>query len=190
MRARWIVGLGLAATTIALGACQRQVEVQSGPAASEEVATDTLEGTVRQVGSTPFVRTVVQGPDGSGRVVGPPAEELARLVGAEVRCAGAWVESDEPGRTFEVASYEIVSVDGDRPEVGWLRRNDDGGFALENDEGDRRSLQGVSERLADRVGARIWAVLGENGTVQRYGILREPGPDASDEDERTSTGGR
>lgn len=190
MRARWIVGLGLAATTIALGACQRQVQVESGPAASDEVAADTLEGTVRQVGSTPFVRTVVQGADGSGRVVGRPAEELARLVGAEVRCMGAWVASDEPGRTFEVASYEIVSVDGDRPEVGWLRRVDDGGFALETDGGDRTSLQGVSERLADRVGARIWAVLGENGTVQRYGILREPGPDPSDEAERTSTGGR
>ncbi|MFW6192217.1 MAG: hypothetical protein ACOC83_01920, partial [Gemmatimonadota bacterium] len=66
MRARWIVGLGLAAATLALGACQRQVEVESGPAASDEAAADTLEGTVRQVGSTPFVRTVVQGPDGSG----------------------------------------------------------------------------------------------------------------------------
>lgn len=177
MRTRWILGLGLAAATVVLTACPRQVRVESGPAAADSVAADTLEGRVRQVGSTPFVRTVVQGSDASARVTGEPAEELARLVGAEVRCVGAFVEDDQPGRAFAVSSYEILSVDGDRPEVGWLRRRDEGGFALEVAGGSRRALQGVSERLAARVGAKIWAVLGENGTVQRYGILREPGAD-------------
>lgn len=176
MRARWMVGLGLAAATVVLTACPRQVRVESGPAASDSVPADTLEGRVRQVGSTPFVRTVVQGPDGSARVTGEPAEELARVVGAEVRCVGAFVEDDQPGRAFDVTSYEILSVDGDRPEVGRLRVTD-GGHALETVDGSRTSLQGVSERLAARVGAKIWAVLGENGTVQRYGILREPEPD-------------
>lgn len=179
MRTRWIVGLGLAAATVALTACPRQVSVESGPAASDTVAADTLEGRVRQVGSTPFVRTIVQGPEASARVTGTPAEELARLVGARVRCVGSFVEDDQPGRAFEVAFYEIVSVDGDRPAVGWLRRRDGGGFALEAADGERTSLQGVSDRLAGRVGAKIWAVLGEDGVVQRYGILREPGDGGS-----------
>lgn len=137
-----------------------------------EVGPDTLAGSVRQVGNVPFTRVVVESEE-PATLVGPYEEELARLAGAEVRVTGRPVEGAEPGRTFRVTSYEILSVDGERPRVGILRE-DDSGFWLEAPGGHGTRLGALSLRLRRSVGARVWVTLAPDRTVQRYGILREP----------------
>lgn len=143
---------------------------ESGPG----VAPDTLEGTVRQVGSTPFQRTVIRGEEASAAVTGPYEEEIARLVGARVRVVGAYVEGGGPARELEVSGYEVLSVDGETPAVGLLRHGADRGYYLETADGEEVSLAGVPERLRGMVGAKIWVVRGEEGGVLRYGVLKEP----------------
>lgn len=137
-------------------------------------APDTLEGTVRQVGSTPFTRTVVEGDSASATVSGPLAEELERLVGARVRVAGRPEEGGPPGRTLRVESYRLLTVDGAEARVGRLRHEAGAGYRLETDAGEALALRGVPSGLGAAVGGKVWVVLGPEGGVQRYGILREP----------------
>lgn len=172
-RAGAVLGIVLLAAVVLIG-CARQARVESGPGAT---APDTLAGTVRQVGNTPFVRTVVQAEEeeeGAATVTGSLEEELSRLVGARVRIVGDYREGDGPWREMEVADYEILSVDGEEPLVGTLRQDAERGYYLETEDDGEVALAGVSERLAGQVGARVWVVVGEGGGVQRYGILREP----------------
>lgn len=155
---------------LALVACTRQGEVEEGPAA----AADTIEGTVRQVGSTPFERTVVEGEEASATVVGEYEDELTRAVGVRVRAWGSYRDGDRPERELEATGYEILSVDGAEPEVGTLEHEDGRGYYLATTGGDEITLAGVPSRLGGQVGAKIWVVLGDRGNVQRYGVLREP----------------
>lgn len=155
---------------LALVACTRQGGVGDGPAA----ASDTIEGTVRQVGNTPFERTVVKGEETSATVVGEYEDELTRAAGARVRVWGAYRDGDRPGRELEATGYEILSVDGAEPEVGTLEHEDGRGYYLVTAGGDEISLAGVPDRLGSRVGAKVWVVLSDRGSVQRYGVLREP----------------
>lgn len=143
------------------------------PGASPAAQGDTLEGTVRQVGSTPFTRTVVEGDSVSATVTGPLSEELSRLVGARVRVTGAPVEGDVPGRALRVDAYELLSVDGAEPRVGILRHEPGTGYRLETGEGDV-PLRAVPAGLGSVVGGKVWLVLGPEGGVRRYGVLREP----------------
>lgn len=159
-------------TVLALAACTRQAEVESGPGSAPA---DTLEGTVRQVGNTPFVRTVVRGDEASATVVGELGEELARVSGARVRVWGAYrEEGGGPGPQLEATGYEILSVDGSEPTVGVLHHDGDRGYYLATERGADVALAGVPDRLGAQVGGKVWVVLGENGGVQRYGVLREP----------------
>lgn len=156
---------------LALTACSTPgAQVESGPGA----APDTLEGTVRQVGNTPFQRTVVRGEEESATVVGDYGDELARAAGARVRVWGAYRDGDGPGPEMEATGYEILSVDGVEPTVGILRHESDRGHYVVTGDGREVELAGVPDRLDEQVGAKIWVVLGETGGVQRYGVLREP----------------
>lgn len=170
MRATTWMLAGTALVGVALAACTRQARVESGPAS----VADTVVGTVRQVGNTPFVRTVVEGEDTSVTVAGGYEEELARAAGARVRVWGRPAEGEGPGRNMEVTGYEIVSVDGRRPTVGRLHHESGRGYFVRTGEGEEVALAGVPDDLGGRVGAKIWVILGDNGGVQRYGILREP----------------
>lgn len=136
---------------------------------------DTAVGRVRQVGSTPFTRTLLQSDGDQVRLVGPLIDELRRLVGARVRAFGERVESDPEGEGLRVLSYEILSVDGERPETGLLRYHEEGHYYLERQGGEDLDLQGLSRRLEGHLGAKIWVVIGPGGTVERYGILRPAG---------------
>ncbi|MDP2479021.1 MAG: hypothetical protein Q8W51_02685 [Candidatus Palauibacterales bacterium] len=156
-------------------ACARQARVESGPA--DSAATDTATGTVRQVGNTPFVRTIVEDPSGAVRIVGPYESEISRLVGARVQAVGV-IDSASRGRAMgpdlRASGYTILSVDGDRPTVGYLRRSDAGDFFLRTEEGHDVPLSSVSSALADQVGAKVWVVTNAQGAVARYGILKRP----------------
>lgn len=155
---------------LALVACTRQGGVEEGPSA----AADTIEGTVRQVGNTPFERTVVKGEEASATVVGEYEDELTRAAGAQVRVWGAYRDGDRPGRELEATGYEILSVDGAEPEVGTLEHEDGRGYYLATTEGDEIPLTGVPGGLGGQVGAKVWVVTGDQGNVQRYGVLRKP----------------
>jgi len=163
--------LGAAAgLLVLLSACAGSPRPDDG--SPGQVAPDTVRGTVRQVGSSPFVRTVVEGDD-TVTVTGELESEIARLSGARVEAAGTLSTGEYPGPTLETVAYEILSVDGERPEVGLLAEDADGLY-LEREGRDPLRLRAVSSGLASRVGAKVWVVTGEDGVVQRYGILRPP----------------
>lgn len=156
----------------AAAACHHGSSSDAGSLA--RTAPDTVTGQVRQVGSTPFVRTIVSGEDTTVRVTGPYEAELSRVTGARVRVVGGPAEETFPEPALRVTSYEILSVDGAEPLVGRLRRREGRGYYLEMPGGREAGLSTVPDGLRGRVGAKIWVVLSEQGVVQRYGVLREP----------------
>lgn len=177
-RSAAVPSLALAGLLAALVACaggNRPASEGPGSQGAEAAPPDTIEGTVRRVGSTPFVRTVVDAGERALRVVGPLEAELRRLAGARVRATGERADDEEPGEALRVGEYRILAVDGAEPEVGVLRASDGGGYHLETEAGDRVPLAGVPEGLRRRVGAKVWIVTGRGGAVQMYGILREAG---------------
>jgi hypothetical protein len=156
-------------------ACARHVRVESGSA--DSTAADTVSGSVRQVGNTPFVRTIVEDSSGTVRIVGPYESEISRLVGARVRVVGV-IDSASRGQAMgpdlRASGYTVLSVDGDTPTVGYLRRSDAGDFFLRTEGGQDVPLNSVSSGLADQVGAKVWVVTNAQGAVVRYGILKKP----------------
>lgn len=156
---------GLALTA----ACSQKNEMGADPTA----APDSVTGTVRQVGNTPFTRIIVEGEDASLRVTGDLEDEVGRLVGARVLVVGSHVEDEGPEPALQAAGYEILSVDGATPRVGTLDHEAGEGYRLLTEGGEALPLRGVPDGLGTRVGAKVWIVLGDGGAVQRYGILRE-----------------
>lgn len=141
-----------------------------------EPGPEAVEGVVRVIGAYPFERTVVEGDDGeSVQIAGAYDGEVARLSGARVRVTGSPGTGELPGPALDATSYEILSVDGDRPVVGVLA-SDDGGHLLRGSGGREHRLSAVSEGLAGLEGALVWVVLDERNGVARYGLLREAVP--------------
>jgi hypothetical protein len=176
MNVRMSVTLAVAATLI--GCAGHQGGAGEDPPAPPP---DTVTGTVQQVGSVPFLITVIRGDEDTAAVSGELEEEIARLVGARVQVTGVRSEGSFPGPTVEASAYRILSIDGEEPTMGILRVDGDG-YYLETagDEADRRGLTSVPEGLRDRVGARVWVILAEGGgTVLRYGVLR-PEPEGEE----------
>lgn len=153
---------------LVLAACA----ASSGGAGSPAAFPDTVAGTVRQVGSNPFVRTLVEGTD-TVTVTGDLESEISRLSGARVRVVGSLATGDFPGPTLDAGEYRILAVDGERPEVGVLRADGDGLY-LDREGEDPLRLRAVTASLERNLGAKIWVLAGEDGTVRRYGILRPP----------------
>ncbi len=162
------------ALVLAAAACGANRASEDRRGEADAAARDTVTGMVRQVGSTPFARTVVEGEATSATVVGPLAGELTRLVGARVRVAGPAAEGEFPGPAIRVESYEVLSVDGDEPLVGILRHEAGTGYRIETAEGDAVPLRAVSSSLGAAAGGKVWVVVDETGGVLRYGVLREP----------------
>lgn len=167
--------LGLALWTAIVLACAGTGDrVPSTPSATVGLpGPESVRGVVRQVGNLPFARTVVQGEEGAAAVVGPYEPELRRLVGANVRVTGEPATDAGLGPTLRVTSYEIESIDGARPAVGILRR-EDGQWRLEGAEGALLPLPAVPPELAEAAGGRVWVLTDAAGAVYRYGVLRPP----------------
>lgn len=143
------------------------------------IGPDAIEGVVRRVGNAPFTRTIVEGAGVEGAtgvvITGPYEPEVRRLAGAEVRVTGRLVPGGEfPGPTLEATSYEITSVDGERPLIGTLERDADG-FYLRMRGHEIARLRSISETLAGSTGGLIWVILDAYDGVARYGVLRDPG---------------
>jgi hypothetical protein len=155
------------------GGCTSEARIGDDIGRIGVIGPDAIEGVVRRVGNAPFTRTIVDGGDGVV-IDGPYEPELRRLAGAEVRITGRLVtEREFPGPTLEATSYEITSVDGERPSLGMLGRDEDG-FYLEMRGREIARLGSVSEALAGSTGGLIWVILDANGGVARYGVLRDP----------------
>lgn len=184
--AKWLALMACVVTPVM--ACAREGGVESGPGGSVgQAGPDTVTGLVRQVGNVPFARTIIQGDD-TVTVAGEYEGELTRLVGTRVRATGELTTGGMPGPHLRVTSYEILSVDGVRPHVGILGRDDEGYF-LETSDGTSLRLGAVPLRLERTVGGRVWVILGQEGSVARYGILREP-PGQEEEPEGAEGRGR
>lgn len=132
---------------------------------------DTIGGRVRLAGNAPFTRTILEGDTGSVAVVGEYAAEVGRLSGAVVRASGE-AQAGALGPEIRATSYEILSIDGERPLVGILAREGEE-WLLVGSDGARRSLRAVPERFATLPGARLWIVVNEGGAVISYGVLRK-----------------
>jgi len=137
-----------------------------------ELGADTASGIIRQVGNAPFTHTILDREEAIV-ITGSYEPEIRRLIGAEVRVTGRRVAGDFPGATLEAMSYEILSVEGERPLLGTLELDEDG-FHLTTPEGTSVRLAAVSETLTGSAGSRIWVILDANGGVAQYGILRGP----------------
>lgn len=167
MKNRVLVSL---ATAGLLAACAHQGGAGDEPAAAPP---DTVTGVVRQVGSVPFLMTVVQGED-TAAVSGELKEEISRLVGARVRVVGVRSTGSFPGPTVQASDYRILSIDGEEPTVGILRQGEGGVYLeLRDGEDSRMGLSAVPDGLRRRIGAKVWVITSaEGGTVLRYGVLR------------------
>lgn len=139
-----------------------------------EPGPESVSGTVRQVGSLPFARTLVDVEGGDGIFVSGALEaEITRLAGMNVRVTGSPRQGDQPGRYILATSYEILAGEGDPRAVGVLSRDGDG-FYLELFDGSQYRLSQVPSELEEAVGSRIWVAAAEGEHVRGYGILREP----------------
>ena len=137
---------------------------------------DTVtRGVVAVVGADPLSQVVVTAAPGPGArevaVVGPLRDELGALYGAEVEVRGRAVVNGQPvpARAIEVASYEIVSVGGERLVVGVLEVKQGAPWLA----GSR--LVGAPAELSRAVGAKVWVVGRPSSgrlVVQTYGIIR------------------
>lgn len=177
MRTTGRAALALAAAVLlvpAASGCAGNAHPGEEAADAGSVPADSVAGEVRQVGSTPFTRTVVEGGDAAVTVTGPLEPELRRLVGARVRVVGSRVEGDGPGTAFRVERYDVLSVDGEEPRVGVLGYEAGAGYRIETESGETVPLTSVPTELGTKVGGKVWVVLSDTGGVLRYGVLREP----------------
>jgi hypothetical protein len=107
-------------------------------------------------------------------LTGELLSELSRLSGATVAVEGTKRGSGMMAQ-FEVASYEIVGIDGERPVVGVLEQ--EGTSFRVVTEGGAVALTNVPDALARNVGGEVWVTgVREGGTlqVQSFGVIRYP----------------
>jgi hypothetical protein len=144
----------------------------TSPASTDTVA----EGTVRMAGPRESAQMVLSGTAPDIALVGSLAGELGRLVGARVSVTGRPTANPAavPERAVDVASYDIIAVNGERPYVGMLVERDRRLWLAGRD---TLELVGAPSDLVARVGAKVFV----NGTVQAgqlllrsYGVILEP----------------
>jgi hypothetical protein len=142
-----------------------------------QAESDTVvTGVVASVGADPFMKIVLNAPDGSSVAVdGDLRGEIGQLVGAELRVWGPAEASapPPPARAVNARGYEIVMLAGAKPMVGVLGPH---GTTLITTSGDTVALMGVPEDLAANAGATVWVVGTEHDGgigVQSYGVIRK-----------------
>lgn len=137
---------------------------------------ETHEGRVAVTGAVPTTFLTLQWEGGSVVLRGDLSDELRRLAGATVRVTGTPTEQG-PDRALRVVNYEILEIDGARPSVGVLMREEDG-MHLHDESGRMFPLAGAPASMQRRVGAKVWIVGPlEDGAlrVRSYGVIRPEG---------------
>ena len=152
------------------------VAQEPGAGAADSVDLERLTGRVLITG-TAHMESVTLQIDGGGAVnlSGVLLPELRRLTGAMVSVQGArTAAAGTPVEGFEATTYEVTSIDGQRPSVGILQQLD-GGFTITGVDSVR--LTGVPEALRSQAGAKVWVVGRPTDSglqVQSYGVIRDP----------------
>ncbi|WP_419937363.1 hypothetical protein [Candidatus Palauibacter sp.] len=166
--------LACAVASGVIGACAPGARLAKAVDRVGEVGPESFVGTVRVVGSEPFPNTIVQAEDGRSLIaLGVLRDDIRRLSGARVRITGHLRQGEQPAAALDVSSWEVVSVDGERPLVGRLEGEAEQ-FRLVRPGGAEVPLNFVSGPLAEGVGSLVWILLDERGGVAGYGIIREP----------------
>ncbi len=157
------------------------------PASEEPSATDPgamraappqierLQGRLFETGPDPMVGVTLQLEDGSSvNLIGDFESELHRLSGATVAVTGTRRTDHPTLGTFAVRRYEILSIEGVKPEVGIIESYETEWFLLIDDT--PVALAEVPDDLKTRDGAKVW-IIGERTQtrlrIQSYGIIRE-----------------
>lgn len=149
---------------------------RSGPESG--AVPEMLQGTIRIAGNEPAVMVMLTR-DGQADLVltGEWRDELRTLDGATVTVDGNPL-GDSPIAGFNVASYRIESIGGQRPVVGILVERE-GRVWIDGEESVPLSV--VPEGLRRALGAKVWVVgqLTDGALLPTsYGILRGAQSDA------------
>lgn len=164
-----------AATLLVLAACGGP-PVPAVQGASPASADTVAQGTVRMTGPQESAQLVLSGEAPDVALIGPLAGELGRLVGARVSVTG-WPARNPaavPERAVEVAAYEILAVDGERPYVGILVGRDNRLWLAGQD---TLEVVGAPPDLSARIGAKVFVtgvIRGGQLELRSYGVIRDP----------------
>ena len=136
---------------------------------------ERLQGRLLETGPDPMVAVTLQLDDGgSVNLIGDFESELHRLSGATVAVTGTRRTDHPTLGTFAVRRYEILSIEGVKPEVGIIESYETEWFLLIDDT--PVALADVPDDLKTRDGAKVW-IIGERTQtrlrIQSYGIIRE-----------------
>ncbi len=147
-----------------------------GASARSAGAAGAVEATAETTGVVRSSRTagtdLVTLETGTGRPLvleGSLREELRRLTAARVRVSGT-IEAGTGA--FDVASYEVLDIGGERPHVGVLGAGAGGTLLLAG--ADTLRLEGAPADLARWTGAKVWIVgpVADGAlAVRSYGII-------------------
>ena len=168
--------VGLAAISIVtLPACGAGAP---GAAPGTDVASDTVRGVVRLVGSEPLVTLLVVPSTGDAIMPrGAEGQLLRTLTGVEVMVRGrltgdyAFDAGPRGARVFDMRQFVVRAVDGVAALDGILSRGDDG-WMLTAFDGRRHPIAQLPSALAELDGARVYLVGPLDRAPQAYGIIR------------------
>ncbi len=153
--------------------------------------TERLNGVLRAEGQDPWPRLVLVAPEGErvvlaegresgpdpGPGAGPVLAELNRLEGATVRVFGRRTPRGDPlpeVSSFLVERYEILAIEGERPLVGRIARDEEDQVKLVSDDGASLGLEGLPT-AGPGEGDRVW-ILGDlddgRVRVRAFGLVR------------------
>lgn len=169
MRSRRIARPFVAAILVSAataGACHHASPSNGAVAAA---AADSVRGVVAISGSTIDQRIEVRSDRGTVVVepVGSQAPLLARLSGLEVMIRGV-----ATGRRFQVASFVVLSADGE-PVVDGTLTKQGATFAIVTAQGSK-VIAKPPVAFQDLVGARIWIRGSLDRTPSSYGVIAAP----------------
>lgn len=129
------------------------------------VVTDTVRGTVLEVGSEPATMVAIQPAGGSQiSIEGSHLAALRRSAGADV-----WATGTRDGSRFIVTSFRVRSVDGVSATDGRLVV-DGSAVAIVDAGGKRHAIPRPPDALRAHVGKRVW-VSGPLDAVNAFGVI-------------------
>lgn len=128
---------------------------------------DTLRGTVLEVGAAPATQMAIE-PASGGQlfVTGSQVDVLRRVTGTDV-----WVSGTRSANRIDVSRFVVRAVDGVAAIDGRLVADGNGGgIAIVDDTGKRHALTNPPAALKAQIGARVW-ISGRPDAVNAFGVI-------------------
>ena len=143
----------------------RPPELKPTVISAQQVANDTLRGTLVLEGSDPYPIAVIR--TSSGRVVVDGASaRMLKLSQLDLWARGTRTSANR----FRVADYRVRGANGVKAWDGMLSRGPTG-FRLELDDGSSHDIRGAPSTFAQLIGARVWVTESPDGLVSEYGVF-------------------